>query len=269
MKFRYTLTFPKTSPATATIQRVLYHLRRMLELSTELAPSRIVPGEVQSFIDRPLPFELDAFLSAASSTVIEQPYRARIEKYLPRRLKREFLDVFPNRSDPTSLFWRLNLFRNRAVHIDNETYSVNGGMFDEFSSKFSLKYVDGDIREIRTTLIDLYDNHNNPEVIAAVRTVIEDPEKNLMDELFGKGRPTGMPRKRQGLMHFGSGFDLVNGLPGLCDEILGIMDRFHHIYARWFQTQIPPDEFSKQWRVDGNSGQNMSVSEIFPGLETT
>lgn len=250
-------------------KRVLYHLRRILELSKELAPSRILPGEVQTSVDGPLPFELDAFLSAASTIVIEQPYRARIEKYLPRRLKREFLAAFPNRGDPTSLFWRLNLLRNRAVHADNETYSANGGMFDEFSSRFSLKYVDGDICEIRTTLIDLYDNHNNPEVLAAVRTVIEDPEKNLMDELFGKGRPPGTPRKRQGLMHFGAGFDLVSGLPSLCDEIFSIIDSFHHIYARWFQEQIPPDEFSKQWRVDGNGGQNISVSEMFPKLEIT
>lgn len=50
-------------------------------------------------------------------------------------------------------------------------------MFDEFSSRFSLKYVDGDIREIRTTLIDLCEYHETPEVIAAVRTVIDDPEK--------------------------------------------------------------------------------------------
>lgn len=74
-------------------KRVLYHLRRILEVSTELAPSKIIPGEVQSFADGPLPFELDAFLSAASTIVIEQPYRARIEKYLPRRLKREFSEI--------------------------------------------------------------------------------------------------------------------------------------------------------------------------------
>lgn len=90
-----------------------------------------------------------------------------------------------------------------------------------------------------------------------------------MDELFGKGRPSGTRRKHQSLMHFGSGFELVNGLPDLCDEILAIVDRSHHVYAKWFQTQIPTDEFSNQWRVNGDSARSMRVSEMFPGLEAT
>ena len=246
--------------------RMLYHLRRVLEVSTELAPRTVKPGKVFSFTAGALPFELDALLSAASTIVIEQPYRGRVEKYLPAHLKRRFLAAFPKRGEPTSLYWRLHLLRNRAVHVDQEIYSANYGVFGEFSSSFVLILVDGEISEIPTTLIDLNDHHDKPEVIAAIRAVIEDPEKNLMDELFGKGRPRGTPRKHQPVVHFGSGFDLVRGLPHLCDEILAVVDRLHHVYAEWFATQIPIDG-SARFHIDGSNGGSITVSEMFPELE--
>lgn len=247
------------------INRILYYLREILEKSCKLLPPDL-PAKDASHMPAPedLSFMLDGFLMA-SATLIESPLRENTEKLLTGDVKKEFNYIFPKRDDPNSLYWRLNLLRNRAVHFDGDVYATQHGVLQEFTSEFYVVISDGKIVELPTNLIDMADNE---QLKPAVQVCIDNKEISLMDAIFGKGKPSGAPRKNQQLI-YATGlkrFDIVKGFPSICDEVLDLIDKIHHVYAKWYVQHVEESEFEKKWRI-GDNDKVFIVKDLFPDLK--
>ncbi len=249
------------------VRRILYTLNEVLSSSDHVVknlPEKKFTGEMG--YHGHLPFKFDSFISSSFS-LLETPFKNRIDKYLSKQLSKELNDLFPQRDDPQSLLWRLNILRNRAVHVDDETYSENFGVFGEFSSNLgAIGYKNGEVVEMRTTLIDI---ESTPSLIPIIESLIQDRSKNFMDEAFGSGRPKGVPKKNQNLLYFSSGMNLLDGFPSIANQVLNLLDGYHHFIAQWFQAKIDPSNFDRKWLISGalqEEEQAMFVKEMFPNL---
>ncbi|WP_299892391.1 hypothetical protein [uncultured Lacinutrix sp.] len=244
------------------VNRILYTLREILSYPDIVIEDKNFTGAIS--YDSYLPFKFDAFISSSSS-LIEAPFKNRIDKYLGKELSKELDEVFPKRNDSKSLFWRLNILRNRAIHVDDETYTEDFGVFGEFSSNFGAISVENGIAVgMHTTLIDI---ESTPELLPIIESIIKDRTKNFMEEAFGAGRPSGAPKKNQDLKYFSKGMNLIDGFPSIAIQVLNLLDKYHTISAKWFLSKIEHSEFERRWLVQESTEKSMSVIEIFPELK--
>lgn len=243
------------------VRRILYQLNLLLDeflsASVEKLPEENFSGQVG--YSGNASFNLDAFLYA-SGALVEEPFFSGLEKYLTKiKKKKELLLIKPQRKDPTGLYWRINMMRNRAVHIDDNYYTKDFGLLSEFSSHFAaIIYEEGNIDKIQTTLID---PKNIPELKQVIESVISDRRKNIMSEIFGNKKPKGALKKNQNIKWFSNGFELVSGLPDIAECILAVLEDYHVFCAKWF---LETTEVENVKYING--GRNWSRGQIFPTL---
>jgi hypothetical protein len=257
------------------IARNGYYVRRMLHQASRVAVElhNVVTTTLQTwdlpveadFVTHPpndsISFELDALLAAAW-TLIEEPARSSVLPLLPKRLRRDLEAVWPTRSDPAGLYWRLNCLRNRAVHHDGSFYTPNGEILREFTSKFDITRLGGKW-SLPTDLIDL---ERNPQLEAAVEACMQDKGTTLTNEMLQRTRPPGTPRKRSKVVAPTElmPFDLATGLPSLMASVGELVDQVHHIYARAYSRRGVDLQGMSFAAFDGSS--SMTAEDFFPGL---
>jgi hypothetical protein len=156
------------------VNRFIYHADNFIKILEDYkSPSNTDTSNptLTGWYDDRIYFEFDSFI-ATSATLFEEPFKKDAQEFFGKKIYRMFEDIFPTKSTPHSLIWRLTVIRNRIVHPDHATYSKSGDRFMEFTSKFSnmVTVKDGFPINIRGHLIDI---DNNDTLQSILKEVIE------------------------------------------------------------------------------------------------
>ena len=139
-----------------------------------------------------------------------------------------------SRSEINSLFWEINILRNRFAHSTPGYYTIRdtyASRFESFSSQIKIIEIkDGNIF-LKTNLINLEKNENIKDIIQT--TIIEKKEgeetaqKNIMDLLFPMQRPKGKGKNNPQVLHIQNieRFDLYNDFLDLSKKIFEYIEK--------------------------------------------
>lgn len=168
----------------------------------------------------------------AFSKLYEDDIVSDIARYLPSKYATEFKKNCPSRNDVNSLYWRVNLLRNRVVHSTSGRYSKNDRhsiRYTSFSSETrGVHYDFNDIVPIKIpcTLIDI---ENDERLKAFINDVVilknhgkDFSKKNVFDLLFPEKAPKGYGKKSPHLHNIEliSRFDYYSGFLSLSQQML-------------------------------------------------
>lgn len=242
--------------------RLLYHADRFIEIIENFKYQGISDNNKETSVlttwhDDRLYYEFDSFISTSAS-LFEEPFRKDAQECFGKKLYINFDKIFPNKSTPDSLLWRLTIIRNRVVHPDHATFNKDGDRFMEFSSKAGnmVEVKDGFPIRINGHLIDIA---NSPGLKAILGLVIE--ETKAVKKEFQKREceikcvpnlpdfhkivfMTGKEKNEETKMIVTSGINLIHSFLSIANELIYYLTQLHKLFGSSYKDHLG-DEFPK------------------------
>ena len=139
-----------------------------------------------------------------------------------------------SRSDINSLFWEINILRNRFAHSTPGYYTIRNtyaSRFESFSSQIKIIEIKKGNIFLKTNLINLEKNEIIKNIIQ--KTIIEERDggnvarKNIMDLLFPMQCPKGNGKNNPQVLHIQNieRFDLYNDFLDLSKKIFEYIEK--------------------------------------------
>jgi hypothetical protein len=240
--------------------RFLYHADRFIEILENYVSQGNGENQNQESIfttwnDDRLYYEFDAFISTSAS-IFEEPFRKDAQECFEASLYKQFDKIFPNKSTPESLLWRLTIIRNRVVHPDHATFNEGGDRFMEFASKAgnAVEIKSGFPIRINGHLIDIANSSElkeilKQEVIERTKEIKKEFKKcdckieclpNLPDFhqiVFMKSKA----RNKKTKMIVSSGINLIQSFLSVTNEMIDYLTQLHRLFSLSYRDHLGID----------------------------
>ena len=244
-------------------------IMKLLEISNFDEQDTIFIPTMNSFDIVPAIYSFDSMIVSISS-LIEGDWKNIFSKYLnPNRI----LSIFPDNKD-ISLFWELNIIRNRIVHPTLSRYNTKNNecrqfvYFSTFPNNLSIN--NGEL-SMKCRIPDMY---SSEEVKYAIRKTIELNEScsnakktNVFDILFPETSATGKNRKNPTLIVYDDkiNYDHIYSSIRLINDTLEFIDNIINLFFEEQIKKINNDEIIKDTYVVviHNVEYKLKIDDIF------